>query len=135
MQLSAIRLASHNIRGMEKPGEPMSQGNDTRNAVLVFALLAVTGILFCQGAGGPDIVGKWQEVGEPEEFLEFSAGGEVSITDQDATVSGTWKMSGSQVTIEATLFGMTATMTGQVDGDTLRLEADGKTTEYRRVSP
>lgn len=97
--------------------------------ILCMALLA-----FGCSAAGPDVTGKWQEVGEPEETLEIFADGRVSISDQDSTITGHWEpASDGTIKIEANIFGMSAEMTGRLEGESFHLQADGQTTTYRRM--
>lgn len=101
---------------------------------IVLGLVIVGGVLDLEGcrSNKTALVGKWQEVGKTE-VIEFFSDGRMSVSGGVMNTAGSWTLlDDGRVKIELTVLGMTAVMTGKVEGDILRLEMDGRTGQYRR---
>lgn len=77
-------------------------------------------------ATSPSVVGRWQRVNSPDEWLEFGADGSFSFPGTD--VRGRYRQQGAKVTLEVLPRGHGATLTLQ---DTLLVMEEGS--RYRRA--
>ncbi|MDL2220483.1 hypothetical protein LJC55_02325 [Eubacteriales bacterium OttesenSCG-928-N14] len=72
--------------------------------VAVAMLLAVSMIVACgESEKEPEFVGKFVNPDDPEDWVEFKAGGKFTVSSAGITAEGEFTMDGNEITAKATI--------------------------------
>ena len=97
-------------------------------STIVTMLLLVGLIATLAGCGGKAaLIGRWEEEGSGNEFLEFFRDGTVNFDG----IKAEWKVEKNRLTF--TVLGMMETVDYKVSGSRLTLSDDGESSSFRKV--
>lgn len=102
----------HHSRGLGKQGT-------TIMALVVVAVVVAGGVILYLQLNKSAVSGKYMETGSTTAYTQLNSDGTFSVTDQGQTISGTYKVDGTSITLTPTRPAGLPTSSGTIQGDTL----------------
>ena len=102
----------------------------TKGIVLLGIIIILASVLICNANSGSELIGKWAEVGKPQNTLELFADNTVIAIEPAGAAEGKWSiMKDGRIKVVFTV-GINKMSVGSIRGDILSLPGAGK---YKKI--